>query len=669
MLRLIRFWRGLSGNWPAACSSTGCVSKRMLWSALVCVFLSALWHAHAKQRPFETPLLEAPLLGRFLHITDMHLDKHYKEHAAVVSQCHRDKPHHSHGGERRSGHWGSQESDCDSPFTLANATFQWLAREWEAEDNRGQSYLPFDFILWTGDSARHDQDVELPREEEEIYALNRYAVSLFESYLPGVPVVPNFGNNDILLHNTMSSGPSRELDEFARIWQQHIPPDQMDVFLRGGYFAKDLIPGRLGVVSLNTLYFYDSNKAVDGCPRRSRSEDSANADPGTLQLEWLVEQLMDFRRRNMQVHIIGHVPPTAGNYFARCFDVYTELVLRFQDTVIGQHFGHMNLDAFFVQESSLAGSNKRPSNKVPIFFKQIEVDLRYDYESLPGNARTDMQYYGVFYEAPSLVPTYLPALRIWTYNTTMEHSNRPVSTQSVDLDLLLDFVAYDNCSEDDRSFDCALVGEDENVYNNDDNSANSINMLGGGRRHRRPKRKHRRRHKKLPRYASSSAPSRSNTFLTPLGYSQWTLQLDKANAEYDRVLKAQGAAAASALPLNYTLEYTTYDASTLWHQFIDLIIDPQETLPPPRHHELPSEHHVPVPKPLLDRHLEDRGLHSPYTCQKDVCRIAKPLKPLTMYGLEDMTLRSVMDLARRLVLDRKMWKTYVNRLYTSIWSE
>jgi len=56
----------------------------MLWSALVCVFLSALWHTHAKQHPFETPLLEAPLLGRFLHITDMHLDKHYKEHAAVV---------------------------------------------------------------------------------------------------------------------------------------------------------------------------------------------------------------------------------------------------------------------------------------------------------------------------------------------------------------------------------------------------------------------------------------------------------------------------------------------------------------------------------------------------------------------------------------------------------
>ena len=31
-----------------------------------------------------------------------------------------------------------------------------------------------------------------------------------------------------------------------------------------------------------------------------------------------------------------------------------------------------------------------------------------------------------------------------------------------------------------------------------------------------------------------------------------------------------------------------------------------------------------------------------------------------------MTLRPMLDLARRLVLDKKMWKTYVNRMYTSV---
>ena len=36
-----------------------------------------------------------------------------------------------------------------------------------------------------------------------------------------------------------------------------------------------------------------------------------------------------------------------------------------------------------------------------------------------------------------------------------------------------------------------------------------------------------------------------------------------------------------------------------------------------------------------------------------------------MYGMNDLTLRSVMDLARRLVLDKKLWDVFVRRLYTS----
>ena len=30
-----------------------------------------------------------------------------------------------------------------------------------------------DFVIWTGDSARHDNDVNLPRSDSQIYMLNR----------------------------------------------------------------------------------------------------------------------------------------------------------------------------------------------------------------------------------------------------------------------------------------------------------------------------------------------------------------------------------------------------------------------------------------------------------------------------------------------------------------
>lgn len=627
-----------------------------LLGGLLCV-VSA--YVAAEQHVFATQS-DAPLSGRFLHITDMHVDGYYKEGAAVVSQCHWDAPHKKHGGQWRSGYWGTPVSDCDSPLRLANATLQWVKQAFEPEPNdavTGVPAHPFDFILWTGDSARHEEDNAIPRTPQEILELNRYTVSLFEHYFPHVPLVPNFGNNDIQLHNTMPGGPTKEIEAFSQIWQKHIPLGQREAFLRGGYFAKDVIPDKLGVISLNTLYFYDSNKAVDGCPRRRRRKKDDNVDPGTLQLEWLAERLTEFRRRNMQVHLIGHVPPTAGNYFERCYDVYTELILRFQDTIVGQHFGHMNLDAFFVQESAIV-SKKHPRPKIPIVFKQIEEDLRYDYESLPGNARTNMDLYSVFYEAPSMVPTYLPSLRVWTYNTSLEHSNRPVWPQEVstDLPLLLDYVSYDLCDDDETSNECEPypMPGDVSVWKKD-------------RQHNRPthRHRHRRRDQRLPRYASPFSPSRTNTFLTPLGYSQWVLDLEAANAEVLHMRKKHGGPQPANLSLEFDLEYTTYTAPVLWHQYQDELVSPREVLPPPHHHVSPGDHHIPVPHRLLERVLKQASLTSPFYYEKDEWHLAKPLKPLTHYARDDMTLRSVMDLARRLVLDKRLWKTFVHRMYTN----
>jgi endopolyphosphatase len=72
-----------------------------------------------------------------------------------------------------------------------------------------------------------------------------------------------------------------------------------------------VIPDRLAVISLNTLFWFTSNSAVDGC--RSRSN-----DPGALQMDWLEVQLDAYRERGMQVYLIGHVPPHEGLYYDNC---------------------------------------------------------------------------------------------------------------------------------------------------------------------------------------------------------------------------------------------------------------------------------------------------------------------------------------------------------------
>jgi len=52
-------------------------------------------------------------------------------------------------------------------------------------------------------------------------------------------------------------------------------------------------------------YFFESNKAVDGCDSKS--------EPGYEQMEWLDIQLSIMRERGMKAIIIGHVPPAWTN--------------------------------------------------------------------------------------------------------------------------------------------------------------------------------------------------------------------------------------------------------------------------------------------------------------------------------------------------------------------
>ncbi|PAV20893.1 vacuolar endopolyphosphatase [Pyrrhoderma noxium] len=63
----------------------------------------------------------------------------------------------------------------------------------------------------------------------------------------------------------MVPGPNSITNEFASIWRSFIPFESYQVFQRGGYYSVEVISNQVAVISLNTMYFYDSNKAVGGC--------------------------------------------------------------------------------------------------------------------------------------------------------------------------------------------------------------------------------------------------------------------------------------------------------------------------------------------------------------------------------------------------------------------
>ena len=183
---------------------------------------------------------------------DAHPDSHYKFHASRGADfvCHR--------GSGHAGFYGAEKTDCDAPFSLINETFTWIDKNLKDK---------IDFVIWTGDSARHDNDEHIPRTDKEVLDLNQYMVDkVFEVFgKPDnindpdptnhlvIPVIPTFGNNDMLPHNVLAAGPNKWTASYSKMWRSFIPEEQRHGFERGGWFFVEAIPNKLAVFSLNTM--------------------------------------------------------------------------------------------------------------------------------------------------------------------------------------------------------------------------------------------------------------------------------------------------------------------------------------------------------------------------------------------------------------------------------
>jgi endopolyphosphatase len=400
------------------------------------------------------------LKGRFLHITDVHPDPYYKVHSSTDEDaaCHR--------GHGPAGVYGAETSGCDSPVSLLNQTFAWIKEHLRDE---------VDFVIWTGDSARHDNDERLPRSEKQVIGENELLVSKFVEAFGKpetskdddptndfiVPIVPTLGNNDVLPHNIFTKGPNRWTKRFLDVWRQFIPEEQRHQFVRGGWFYTEVIPGHLAVFSLNTLYFFDSNSAVDGC--------AAKHEPGFEQFEWLRIQLDILRSRGMKALLTGHVPPARVenkmSWDETCWQKYTLWIQQYRDVIVGSFYGHMNIDHFMLQDFedvkkhvrngqgyvNLQGQeDEKEQGKRNIANEDVSiasagdylVGLRDDFAKIPhvklfsDNSKDkkkssldkiggqDGERYSLSFVSASVVPNYFPSLRVFSYNVTGLEDNQ-----------------------------------------------------------------------------------------------------------------------------------------------------------------------------------------------------------------------------------------------------
>ncbi|EAU38985.1 conserved hypothetical protein [Aspergillus terreus NIH2624] len=465
--------------------------------------------------------------------SDFHPDPHYKSGTDPDDKaCHR-----GHGSAK---YFGAAGTDCDTPLTLINETFHWIEQNIKDE---------IDFVVWTGDSARHDNDEKIPRTEDEATRLNQYLTDKFidtfrhddSPHGLSIPIVPTIGNNDILPHNIFKSGPNKWTKKFLEIWKKFIPEFQRHSFVEGGWYTIEVIPKRLAVISLNTMYFYESNSAVDGCEDKS--------EPGFEHMEWLRVQLELLRSRQMKAILIGHVPPARSgskrNWDETCWQKYALWVNRYRDVIVGSLYGHMNIDHFILQDSHKVkivddddSSASSDSDEISVRSRTDYLSsLRDDWSKMPSPpedasiAEESLTYldgdsdpqilgkkkrrflkkiggpwaerYSVSLVSPSVVPNYFPTMRVIEYNITgLENAALWADT------------VYD---------DATVAG----VPSDEDESASMEKEKKGGKKKKKPD-------FKIPDPPSSSAPpgpAYSNQPLTWLSYTQYFANLTRIHEE------------------------------------------------------------------------------------------------------------------------------------------
>lgn len=291
---------------------------------------------------------EKILHGRFLHITDMHPDELNVISAAIRKKCHKKVP--SIKNEEDISHkYGDALSGCDAPIDLYTSTLAWI------RDNLKDH---IDFVIWTGDNIRHDNDRSHPRTEYDIFDMNeRVSDDVGKTFMDDgeedidpyqrrVKIVPSLGNNDVYPHNLFAPGPTLQTREMFKIWRHFIPNEQMHTFDRGAYFFREVIPGKMVVLSINTLYWFSSNPLNDNCDNRKQ--------PGYQLFLWLGATLKECRRRDLKVWLSGHVPPIPKNIHHSCYSKISVWMHEYRDIIIGGVWGHMNLDHWVPLDSVAA---------------------------------------------------------------------------------------------------------------------------------------------------------------------------------------------------------------------------------------------------------------------------------------------------------------------------
>lgn len=346
----------------------------------------------------------------------------------------------------------------------------------------------------------------------------------------------------------------------------------------------------------------------------------------------------------------------------------------------------MNVDHFsFIQAEDVLPHKKRkgkkrrkhvaalPSASDDSFGSSGLVEsLLAQYQALPAEHKAKERDYNVVHINPSVIPTYLPAFRIWEYNTTIEGKWRQpqdvVEVQGGNATLGWGAsAAEEEVEEDDEEDDAeelatpasgsSLASFLSRYLATSLSSRRFLAYLLDSPAAPTPL-KHKRRHKKkrkkgpsyprLARHSSALSPSRHNSFLSPLAFTQYYLRLDEFNAFEGYGTEERLRQGGERPRPEWVVEYTTRRAEEVAQLLSEVAAEDGE-----------GEN--------AELRLWPTSVREALREGKDEKEVVERLRreDVTPYEMEDLTIGRWLKLGRKVAEGGKAWKEFRKRMFVS----
>uniref|UniRef100_A0A914E8U7 Sphingomyelin phosphodiesterase n=1 Tax=Acrobeloides nanus TaxID=290746 RepID=A0A914E8U7_9BILA len=287
---------------------------------------------------------------KVLHLSDLHIDNHYSPGSEAKCEehlcCRSNNTNVEKAGVQiPAAYWGTI-ARCDLPYWTAEDMLQQITK----------THTDIDYVVVSGDLESHADWAY--NTYDHAYLIQNVS-GLLRKCFPSTKVYFALGNHEgvpddnIAPHWVPQGNLSYQLyNVMANAWDGWVPDDQEAVVKYRGCYMVKLYPG-LRLISFNTLY---------GDPNNFFLLLNQTDPDGTMS--WLIEQLAVAEYEGDKVQIVAHIPGSDGEAYEGWAINYYNAVNRFEDTIVGQFFGHTHSEQYYMTYADPEDHTSRPTSVI-----------------------------------------------------------------------------------------------------------------------------------------------------------------------------------------------------------------------------------------------------------------------------------------------------------------